>query len=122
WTTLASRAMAKKNPPALPPPMLDPQMITTAFSLAGHQLIKSCGVVCGFVVTDRSITLNADAQGRANAWNKAFDRMRAAAIERGGNAVIGCRCETSESAGRIQIVASGTAVEVAVHTGPYRSA
>jgi uncharacterized protein YbjQ (UPF0145 family) len=105
--------------------MINPHLVTTAFDLPGHRIVKNLGVVRGIVVRSRSIvgnigaaiqtlfggniTLYTDLCERARA--DAYDLMLEHAAERGANALIGMRYDANEvAAGVTEVLAYGTAV------------
>jgi uncharacterized protein YbjQ (UPF0145 family) len=102
-------------------------MTTTAFSLEGHRIVRSLGVVRGVTVRARSVTGKIGAvvqsfvggnitiltelceQTRA----EAFQIMIEHAAQLGANAVIGMRYDATEiMAGSTEVIAYGTAVVV----------
>ena len=108
-------------------PMLAHHMVTTAFELDGHRIVRNMGVVRGIVVRSRSIfgTLGAGLQtlvgGNITLFSKlceqtrghAFDLMMQHAAELGANAVIGMRYDATEIMnGVTEVLAYGTAVVV----------
>ena len=107
--------------------MISPQLVTTAFDLPGHRIMKNLGVVRGIVVRSRSIVGNFGAaiqtlfggnitlytelceKARADAYNLMLEH----AAERGANALIGMRYDANEvAAGVTDVLAYGTAVMV----------
>ena len=106
---------------------IDPNMVTTAFELAGHRIVNNLGVVRGIVVRSRSIIGNIGAgfqmlfggnitlytqmceKARSDAYNLMVDH----AAEIGANAVIGMRYDANEvTSGVTEVLAYGTAVVV----------
>ena len=102
-------------------------MTTTAFTIDGHKIVKSLGVVRGITVRSRSIfgTIGASLQtiigGNITLFTElcektrreAFDMMVAHAEERGANAVIGVRYDATEVMGGVnEVLCYGTAVVV----------
>ncbi len=107
--------------------MINPQLVTTAFDLPGHRIIKNLGVVRGIVVRSRSIVGNVGASIQTlfggnitiytdlceKARSDAYNRMLEHAAERGANALIGMRYDANEvAAGVTEVLAYGTAVMV----------
>jgi uncharacterized protein YbjQ (UPF0145 family) len=107
--------------------MINPQLVTTAFDLPGHRIVKNLGVVRGIVVRSRSIIGNVGAviqmlfggnitlytalceKARSDAYNLMLEH----AEERGANALIGMRYDANEvAAGVTEVLAYGTAVMV----------
>ncbi len=106
---------------------INPKLVTTAFDLPGHHIVRNIGVVRGIVVRSRSIvgTLGASLQtlvggnitlftqmcGRAR--DDAFRLMLEHAAEHGANALVGVRYDANEvAAGVTEVLAYGTAVVV----------
>src|SRR6266581_1968081 len=102
-------------------------MVTTAFDLPGHRIVKNLGVVRGIVVRSRSIvgTLGATLQtlvgGNISLYTELCEKARADAFQlmlqqaaaSGANAVIGVRYDANEvTAGVTEVLAYGTAVVV----------
>jgi uncharacterized protein YbjQ (UPF0145 family) len=113
------------NPNIAPPIAHD--MVTTAFELPAHRIVKNLGVAKGIVVRSRSIvgTVGAGIQtlfgGNITLYtalceqtrNHAFDLMLQHAAELGANAVIGARYDATEiMRGVTEVLAYGTAVVV----------
>ena len=103
----------------------DPTLVTTAFDLAGHRIVRNLGIVRGIVVRSRSIigsigaTLQTLAGGNITLYTQlcerargdAFDLMLDHATEIGANALIGVRYDANEVApGVTEVLAYGTAV------------
>ena len=105
--------------------MINPQLVTTAFDLPGHRIVKNLGVVRGIVVRSRSIVGNIGAaiqmlfggnitlytalceKARTDAYNLLLEH----AAECGANALIGMRYDANEvAAGVTEVLAYGTAV------------
>jgi uncharacterized protein YbjQ (UPF0145 family) len=103
------------------------EMTTTAFTLAGHQVVRDLGVVMGITVRSRSIfgligaslqtlrggniQLFTDLCNKARA--EAFELMLEHAEQHGANAVIGIRYDANEvMQGVTEVLCYGTAVEV----------
>jgi uncharacterized protein YbjQ (UPF0145 family) len=106
---------------------IDPAMVTTAFELEGHRIVKNLGVSRGIVVRSRSIvgTIGAQLQtlvgGNISLYTRlceqarehAYEIMLDHAAELGANAVIGFRFDATEiAAGITEVLAYGTAVVV----------
>lgn len=103
------------------------QMVTTAFTLDGYNIVRNLGLVRGIIVRSRSIvgTLGATLQtivgGNITLLTNlceqtrehAFDLMLQHAAEVGANAVIGMRYDATEvMQGVTEVLAYGTAVYV----------
>jgi len=102
-------------------------MVTTAFDLPGYRIAKNFGLVRGITVRSRSVlgTMGASLQtfmgGNITlfeemcetAREQALERMMQHALERGANAVVGVRYDTTEvMQGVTEVIAYGTAVQV----------
>jgi uncharacterized protein YbjQ (UPF0145 family) len=100
-------------------------MVTTAFDLPGHRIMKNLGVVRGIVVRSRSIVGNIGASiqtifgGNITLYTELCEKARADAYrlllehagETGANALIGVRYDANEvAAGVTEVLAYGTAV------------
>jgi uncharacterized protein YbjQ (UPF0145 family) len=107
---------------------IDPNLVTTAFELPMHRVVRSFGVVRGIVVRSRSVvgTIGASLQtlvgGNITLFSElceqtrrqSYELMLQHAEERGANAVIGFRYDANEvMSGVTEVLAYGTAVEVA---------
>lgn len=107
--------------------MINSQLVTTAFDLPGHRIVKNLGVVRGIVVRSRSIVGNVGASIQTlfggnitiytnlceKARSDAYNLMLEHAAERGANALIGMRYDANEVAtGVTEVLAYGTAVMV----------
>ncbi len=105
-------------------------MVTTAFTLDGFQIVRTLGVVRGIVVRSRSLFGNIGAGlqtiigGNITLYTSlcektrqhAFELMLAHAGELGANAVIGARYDATEiMSGVTEVLAYGTAVQVEPH-------
>jgi uncharacterized protein YbjQ (UPF0145 family) len=105
--------------------MTDPSLITTAFDLAGHRIVKNLGVVRGIVVRSRSVVGNLGAMLQTliggnitlytqlceKARDDAFRLMVEHASDLGANALIGVRYDANDvAAGVTEVLAYGTAV------------
>ena len=108
-------------------PFVPHNMVTTAFTLDGYQIVRNFGLVRGIIVRSRSIvgTIGAGLQTLVggnitlltNLCEKtrehAFDLMLQHAAELGANAVIGMRYDATEvMQGVTEVLAYGTAVYV----------
>jgi uncharacterized protein YbjQ (UPF0145 family) len=106
---------------------INPTLVTTAFELPGHRIVRNVGVVRGIVVRSRSIigTLGASLQTLVGgnitlftqmcerAREDAFRLMLEHAAEHGANALVGVRYDANEvAAGVTEVLAYGTAVVV----------
>lgn len=107
--------------------MIPVQNVTTAFELDGHRVTESLGIVRGIIVRSRGIGGNfvgglLTIFGGNNviysklcedARQHAYDAMLQHAAERGANAIIGFRYESTElMPGLTEVLAYGTAVKV----------
>ncbi len=120
--------MSTTNPASPPFTTAVPHnMVTTAFTLDGYQIVRNFGLVRGIIVRSRSIvgTIGAGLQTLVggnitlltNLCEKtrehAFDLMLQHAAELGANAVIGMRYDATEvMQGVTEVLAYGTAVYV----------
>ncbi len=106
---------------------LDNCIVATTDELPGYEVTQVLGEVCGLVVRARNVFSNFSAGLRtvfggevpeytrllADSRNQAVERLRLAAMERGGNAVIAMRFDCSEIANLMsEVAAYGTAVIV----------
>jgi uncharacterized protein YbjQ (UPF0145 family) len=106
---------------------MDLALVTTAFEIPGHQVVRNLGVVRGITVRSRSLvgTIGAGLQtlvgGNISLWTQmcerargeAFELMAQHARELGANALIGVRYDATEiGAGVNEVLAYGTAVVV----------
>ena len=111
---------------------ISPQLVTTAFDLPGHRVVRNLGVMRGIVVRSRSIvgTIGASLQTLVggnitlyselceNARADAFRLMLEHAAESGANAILGMRYDANEVApGVTEVLAYGTAVVVETQRG-----
>jgi uncharacterized protein YbjQ (UPF0145 family) len=102
-------------------------LVTTAFELPGHRIVRNVGVVRGIVVRSRSLVgaIGAGLQtllgGNITLFTALCEKARGDAFvlmlehgaERGANAVIGMRYDANEvAAGVTEVLAYGTAVVV----------
>lgn len=107
--------------------MIDPGMITTAFEIPGHPIIKNIGMVRGIIVRSRSIfgTIGGGLQTLIGgditlftslcerARKDAFDLMAKHAAEMGANAIVGVRYDAAGVGGGVtEVLCYGTAVVV----------
>ena len=108
----------------------DHKMVTTAFELPGHRIVKNLGIVRGIVVRSRSLvgSIGASLQtlvgGNITLYTElcekaredAFELMLRHASEVGANALVGMRYDANEVAdGVTEVLAYGTAVIVEPH-------
>lgn len=108
-------------------PGVDPRYTTTAFTLDGHRITQTLGIVRGITVRSRSVfgTIGAGFQTLfggnitmftrlcENAREEAFNIMLVHAEELGANAVIGVRYDAGElMQGVTEVLCYGTAVTV----------
>ena len=111
---------------------MDAALTTTTFTLEGHRILRSLGVVRGITVRSRSIfgTIGGSLQtlvgGNISLFSslcektraEAFELMLAHARELGANAVIGVRYDATEvMSGVTEVLCYGTAVFVAPDHG-----
>jgi uncharacterized protein YbjQ (UPF0145 family) len=111
---------------------MDAALTTTTFTLEGHRILRSLGVVRGITVRSRSIfgTIGGSLQtlvgGNISLFSslcertraEAFELMLAHARELGANAVIGVRYDATEvMSGVTEVLCYGTAVFVAPDRG-----
>ncbi len=102
-------------------------MVTTAFEIKGHRIIKNLGLVRGIIVRSRSLVGNIGALiqslfgGNITLYTElcertrkeSFEMMMKHAEEIGANAIIGVRYDATEVAGGItEVICYGTAVVV----------
>ncbi len=102
-------------------------IVTTMNDLPGYEIVQVLGEVFGLVVRARNVFSNIGASLRtvfggevtqytqllADSRNQAIERMKLAAMEKGGNAVIAMRFDCNEIANLMsEIAAYGTAVIV----------
>jgi len=107
--------------------MLDPKLVTTAFTLDGYRIVKNLGLIRGITVRSRSIVGNIGAGiqtlfgGNISLLQELCERTRQEAFvimmqhasEIGANAVIGMRYDANEvMSGVTEVLAYGTAVIV----------
>ena len=102
-------------------------MTTTAFTLDGYRIVRTCGVVRGIIVRSRSIfgTIGGSLQtlvgGNISLFTElcektradAFEMMVRHATELGANAMVGVRYDATEiMSGVTEVLCYGTAVVV----------
>jgi len=102
-------------------------IVTTTNELPGYEVTAVQGEVFGLIVRARNVFSNFGAQFRvivggeargytkllSDSRNQAIDRLRDAARERGGNAVLAMRFDCNEIAGMMsEVAAYGTSVTV----------
>ncbi|MGA2409894.1 MAG: YbjQ family protein [Candidatus Binataceae bacterium] len=105
----------------------DNVIVTTTNDLPGYEIVQVIGEVFGLVVRARNAFANFGAGLRTvfggevhgytqlltDSRNQAIERLRLAAMERGGNAVLAMRFDCNEIANMMsEIAAYGTAVVV----------
>ena len=112
-----------------PPPAhsLDPALVTTAYEIPGHRIVRNIGVVRGIVVRSRNVfaTIGAGLQtlvgGDITLFTELCEKTRQDsyammtyhAAQLGANAVIAVRYDTNEVIrGVSEVLAYGTAVVV----------
>jgi uncharacterized protein YbjQ (UPF0145 family) len=106
---------------------MDEIIITTMNDLPGYEVVAVHGEVFGLIVRARNVFSNIGAGfrtvfgGEAKGYttlltdsrNQAIERLRAHAVERGGNAVVAMRFDCNEIADMMsEVAAYGTAVTV----------
>jgi len=106
---------------------IDAALVTTAFEIPGHRVMRNVGIVRGVIVRSRSIIGNIGAGlqtlfgGKISLYTELCERTRSDAYrlmlehatQRGANAVIGMRYDANEvGAGVTEVLAYGTAVVV----------
>jgi uncharacterized protein YbjQ (UPF0145 family) len=120
------RALVRQQPYAIAPKEgVRSQLVTTAFTIDGHRIVKSLGIVRGIVVRSRSVIGSLGAAFQTlfggnitiltnlceQARSEAFHIMQVHAAELGANAIIGMRYDATEvMAGVTEVLAYGTAV------------
>jgi uncharacterized protein YbjQ (UPF0145 family) len=107
--------------------MIPAQMITTTFDLPGHRIDACLGEVMGLTVRSRNVfsvfgsgfrslfggELKGQTQALYDSRRQVMDRLVAEAEQRGANAIVGMRFDTSEIGnGWTEICAYGTAMRV----------
>jgi uncharacterized protein YbjQ (UPF0145 family) len=113
--------------------VIDPRFITTSFDFRGYRIVQYCGVVRGIVVRSRSAigTFAAGVQqffgGHISLYTElceqarqeAYDIMRQAAGEAGGNAIVGMRYASTDVApGVSEVLCYGTSVVIELEVTP----
>lgn len=106
---------------------MDRQMVTTAFTIEGHRIVRQLGIVRGITVRSRSVlgSIGASLQTIVGgnitlytelcekAREEAFELMLEHASRAGANAVIGMRYDANEVAeGVTEVLCYGTAMVV----------
>ena len=106
---------------------VNPNMVTTAFDLPGHRVVRNFGLVRGVTVRSRSVLGNLGASlqtivgGNITIFEEMCEKTREEALElmlqhaseHGANAVIGMRYDATEvMQGVTEVLAYGTAVQV----------
>ena len=106
---------------------MNPAMVTTAFELTGHRIVRSLGVVRGVTVRSRSMlgTMGATLQTLIggnisiltelceNSRAEAFAFMLRHASDQGANAIVAVRYDATEiMRGVTEVLCYGTAVVV----------
>src|SRR4051812_570363 len=107
--------------------MVENSMVTTAFQLPTHRIVKQIGIVRGITVRSRSVVGNFFGAIQSlfggnitvytelceQARGEAYDLMREEARRRGANAIIGMRYDATElMTGITEVLCYGTAVFV----------
>ena len=107
--------------------MVDPKLVTTAFTLDGYRIVRNLGIVRGITVRSRSIIGNIGAGiqtlfgGNISLLQELCERARQEAFlvlvqhasEIGANAIIGMRYDANDvMSGVTEVLAYGTAVVV----------
>jgi uncharacterized protein YbjQ (UPF0145 family) len=102
-------------------------MVVTTNDVAGYEIVAVHGEVFGLIVRARNVFSNLGASLRtlvggevggytqllSDSRNHAVERLRAAAVEKGGNAVVGMRFDCNEIGDIMsEIAAYGTAVTI----------
>jgi uncharacterized protein YbjQ (UPF0145 family) len=106
---------------------LEKLIVSTMNDLPGYEIVQVCGEVCGLVVRARNAFSNIGASLRTvfggevkqytqlliDSRGQAIERLKLAAMEKGGNAVVAMRFDCNEIANLMsEIAAYGTAVIV----------
>jgi uncharacterized protein YbjQ (UPF0145 family) len=107
--------------------VLDDVIVVTTNDVAGHEIVAVQGEVFGLIVCARNVFSNLGASLRTLVGDDvgtytqlltdsrlhAVERLRAAAVEKGGNVVVAMRFDGNEIAGIMsEIAAYGTAVTI----------
>jgi uncharacterized protein YbjQ (UPF0145 family) len=127
------RALVRQQPYTISPHEgVRMQLVSTSFTIEGHRIVKSLGVVRGIVVRSRSVIGSIGAAFQTifggnisiltnlceQARSEAFHVMQVHAAQLGGNAIIGMRYDATElMAGVTEVLAYGTAVIVEPEAG-----
>jgi uncharacterized protein YbjQ (UPF0145 family) len=105
--------------------VIDSMIVSTMNDLPGYEIVQVLGEVCGLVVRARNAFSNLGASLRTvfggevtqyttllmDSREQAIQRMKLAAAERGGNAILGMRFDCNEIGDIMsEIAAYGTAV------------
>ena len=108
-------------------PSVDGGMVTSALELPGYRVVRNYGIVRGIIVRSRSVIGNLGAALQTiiggnitiltdlceRTREDAFELMLQHAAERGANAVVSMRYDTTEvMQGVTEVLAYGTAVQV----------
>jgi uncharacterized protein YbjQ (UPF0145 family) len=108
-------------------PRLEAGMVTTALELPGYRVVRNYGIVRGIIVRSRSVIGNLGAALQTivggnitiltdlceRTREDAFELMLQHAAERGANAVVSMRYDTTEvMQGVTEVLAYGAAVQV----------
>jgi uncharacterized protein YbjQ (UPF0145 family) len=108
-------------------PRVDGGMVTSALELPGYRVVRNYGIVRGIIVRSRSVIGNLGAALQTiiggnitiltelceRTREDAFELMLQHAAERGANAVVSMRYDTTEvMQGVTEVLAYGTAVQV----------
>ena len=119
--------MARRYGKSMDDPQLDSVIVVTANDPPGYEIVVVLGEVFGLIVRARNAFSNWGAglrtvfgrevrgytQPLSDSRNHAIERLRCAALERGGNAVLAMRFDCNEIANLMsEIAAYGTAVIV----------
>jgi uncharacterized protein YbjQ (UPF0145 family) len=122
--------MARPNPQYPPRPQaanFDHSLVTCAFDLPGHTIVRNYGLVRGIIVRSRSVVGNIGAAfqqivgGNISIYTELCERARVDAYELmiqhaqqlGANALIGVRYDATEIMGGVtEVLCYGTAVYV----------
>jgi uncharacterized protein YbjQ (UPF0145 family) len=122
--------MTRANAPGYDVPMasvLEDVIVVTTNDVAGYEIVAVQGEVFGLIVRARNVFSNIGASlrgligGEVGGYTQlltdsrlhAVERLRAAAVEKGGNAVVAMRFDCNEIAGIMsEIAAYGTAVTI----------
>jgi uncharacterized protein YbjQ (UPF0145 family) len=106
---------------------MDTSLVTTAFDLPGHRIVRNLGVIRGITVRSRSIVgkfgaaLQTIVGGNISIFTELCEHSRAEAYEIliaharevGANAIVGVRYDATEvMAGVTEVLCYGTAVVV----------